>query len=205
VADLIITGRGGGSMEDLWAFNDERVARAIFDAETPVISAVGHEPDVTIADFVADMRAATPSNAAEIAVPHMDELREVLDHNASRMAAVLGRQLQRCRERLVDFRTKPVLETPLVYIGQRRQMQEHMRERFLSVCLRQNAAKRERFVELAAKLDALSPLKVLGRGFSVVKRSDGLVLARAQDVEIGDKISVTLQEGTIRCAVEGRD
>ncbi|MCL2588442.1 MAG: exodeoxyribonuclease VII large subunit, partial [Oscillospiraceae bacterium] len=127
VADLIITGRGGGSIEDLWAFNDEGVARAIFASEIPVISAVGHEPDVTIADFVADLRAATPSNAAELAVPHIDELREILDNNSARMAAVIRRQLHQYRERLSDFRGKPVLESPLSYIGQRRQAYEHMR------------------------------------------------------------------------------
>ncbi|MCL2842250.1 MAG: exodeoxyribonuclease VII large subunit [Oscillospiraceae bacterium] len=204
VADVIITGRGGGSIEDLWAFNDERVARAIFASQIPVISAVGHEPDVTIADFVADVRAATPSNAAELAVPHVDELREVLDSNGSRMEAVLRRQLYQYRERLTDFRTKPVLESPLGYIQQRRQVFLHMHERFSGACLRQVSARREQFVELAAKLDALSPLKVLGRGYSVVKRSDGHVIGSAKDVEIGDKISVTLKEGTLQCAVEGR-
>ncbi|MCL2569099.1 MAG: exodeoxyribonuclease VII large subunit [Oscillospiraceae bacterium] len=205
VADLIIAGRGGGSIEDLWAFNDESVARAIFASKIPVISAVGHEPDVTIADFVADVRAATPSNAAELAVPHIDELREILDHSRARMTMVVRRQLMQYRQRLTDFREKPVLESPLGYIQQRRLAFEHMRERLSAVAWQQTAARRERFVTLAAKLDALSPLKVLGRGFSVVKSGDGKVLNRAGDVKIGEKISVTLSEGTLHCAVEGRD
>ena len=205
VADLIIAGRGGGSIEDLWAFNDEGVARAIFASEIPVISAVGHEPDVTIADFVADLRAATPSNAAELAVPHVDELREILDHSGARMTAVVSRQLAQYRERLTDFRQKAVLESPLGYIAQRRQAYEHVRERLGGIARGQMAERREAYVGLAAKLDALSPLKVLGRGYSVVKRGDGQVLNRAKDVKVGEKISVTLSEGTLHCAVEGRD
>ncbi|MCL2562693.1 MAG: exodeoxyribonuclease VII large subunit [Oscillospiraceae bacterium] len=205
VADIIIAGRGGGSIEDLWAFNDERVARAIFASEIPVISAVGHEPDVTIADFVADVRAATPSNAAELAVPHVDELREILDNDGERMTAVISRQLAQYRERLADFRGKAVLESPLGYIGQRRQAYEHVRERLLGIARQQMAERRERYVGLAAKLDALSPLKVLGRGYSVVKSGDGRVLNRAGDVEIGENISVTLSKGTLHCIVEGRD
>jgi len=205
VADVIITGRGGGAIEDLWAFNDEVVARAIFASEIPVISAVGHEPDVTIADFVADVRAATPSNAAEIAVPHVDELREILDSSATRMTMVLERQLAQYRERLTDFRQKPVLESPVVYIKQRREALDFMRERLSGVASKLTAQRKERYVGLAAKLDALSPLKVLGRGFSMVKDADGRVLARATDVEIGEKISVTLSEGALTCIVEGRE
>jgi len=205
VADVIITGRGGGSIEDLWAFNDEGVARAIFASQIPVISAVGHEPDVTIADYVADVRAATPSNAAELAVPHMDELREVLDSSTNRMALTLNRQLAQYRERLTDFQQKPVLESPLGYLQQRREALSHMRERLSGASMKLSATWKEQYVGFAAKLDALSPLKVLGRGFSVVKGSDGHVLTEASDIEIGEKISVTLSKGTLHCLVEGRD
>ena len=205
VADVIITGRGGGSIEDLWAFNDEGVARAIFASEIPVISAVGHEPDVTIADYVADVRAATPSNAAELAVPHIDELREVLDSSTNRLALILNRQLAQYRERLTDFQQKPVLESPLGYLQQRREALLHMRERLSGTSIKLSATWKERYVGFAAKLDALSPLKVLGRGFSVVKGSDGHVLTEASDIEIGEKISVTLSKGTLHCLVEGRD
>jgi len=205
VADVIITGRGGGSIEDLWAFNDESVARAIFASEIPVISAVGHEPDVTIADYVADVRAATPSNAAEIAVPHIDELREILDSSTTRMTSILRRQLAQYRERLNDFQQKPVLESPLGYLGQRREALLHMRERLSGVAMKLTAARKEQYVGFAAKLDALSPLKVLGRGYSVVKDADGRVLAQASDVEIGEKISVRLSQGMLHCLVEGRE
>lgn len=205
VADVIITGRGGGSIEDLWAFNDEGVARAIFASHIPVISAVGHEPDVTIADYVADVRAATPSNAAEIAVPHMDELREILDSNTMRMTSTLWRQLGQYRERLTDFQHKPVLKSPLGYIGQRREALVYMRERLSGLALKLTAARKEQYVGFAAKLDALSPLKVLGRGFSVVKDAEGRVLTEASDVEIGEKISVRLSKGMLHCLVEGRE
>ena len=202
VADVIITGRGGGSMEDLWAFNDESVARAIFASEIPVISAVGHEPDVTIADFAADLRAATPSNAAELAVPHVDELREILDMDASRMESNLRRRLEYLRQRLSDLSAKPVLASPLGYITQRRQTLDHMRERLSGVSRGLVAAKREDYIRLGATLDALSPLKVLGRGYSVIKNEDGKIIKNKKDVAIGEKISVSLQKGILRCTVE---
>ncbi|MCL2827822.1 MAG: exodeoxyribonuclease VII large subunit [Oscillospiraceae bacterium] len=204
VADLIITGRGGGSIEDLWAFNDERVARAIHASEIPVISAVGHEPDVTIADFVADLRAATPSNAAELAVPHVDEFRESLDSDLSRMALAIRQRLKLYRHRLDQVGQKPVMASPIGYIIQKRRALDHVRERLGGVSGRLFSAKREEYVRLAASLDAMSPLKVLGRGYSVVKRGDGHVLRRAKDVEIGESISVVLREGTLHCTVEER-
>ena len=202
VADVIITGRGGGSMEDLWAFNDEGVARAIFESKIPVISAVGHEPDVTIADYVADLRAATPSNAAELAVPHVDELREILDNNTIRMERSLRRRLEYIRQRLSDLGEKPVLASPLGYITQRKQALEHTRERLVGIARAKLAAKRENYVRLGAALDALSPLKVLGRGYSVVKREDGKILNNTKDIKVGDEISVTLRKGSLRCKVE---
>ena len=202
VADVIITGRGGGSMEDLWAFNDETVARAIFASEIPVISAVGHEPDVTIADYVADLRAATPSNAAELAVPHIDELGEILDNCASRMEGGLRRRLDYIRQRLLDLSAKPVMASPLGYITHRRQAMNHTRERLSGTAQRILSAKREDYIRLGAALDAMSPLKVLGRGYSVIKNDSGKVLKNAKDVEIGQQISVTLQKGTLHCKVE---
>ena len=113
LADLLIVGRGGGSMEDLWAFNDERVARAIYASKIPVISAVGHEPDVTISDFVADLRAATPSNAAELAVPDQDALRQTLDSMSEAMAIAMNRRVKTAKERLDQLSNRPVLCSPL--------------------------------------------------------------------------------------------
>ena len=120
VADLIITGRGGGSIEDLWAFNDERVARAIYDSGIPVISAVGHEPDVTISDYVADARASTPSNAAEIAVPDQHELRDALDHLDIRSRQAMQKKLSQLSQKLAALAEKRVLTDPSVYIDNRR-------------------------------------------------------------------------------------
>jgi len=138
-------------------------------------------------------------------VPHVDELREILDNNGARMSAVVYRQLRQYRDRLRDFQEKAVLESPLGYIQQRRQVYEYMRERLSGIARQQMGTRRERYVEFAAKLDAMSPLKVLGRGYSVVKSGDGRVLNRAKDVEIGETINVALSEGALTCKVEGRE
>ena len=201
VADLIITGRGGGSLEDLWAFNDERVARAIFESEIPVISAVGHEPDVTISDYVADRRAATPSNAAELAVPDQMEIREALQSRDIRMAQALRKKLELLSRRLEELAKRPALTDPEVYLGAKRMALDHARERLGSAGDRLLAEKRKNQVALAAKLDALSPLKVLGRGYSIAQR-DGKAIRRAEDVGVGDAIEVKLAEGSLGCVVQ---
>ena len=205
VADVIITGRGGGSLEDLWAFNDEGVARAIFASDIPIVSAVGHEPDVTIADFVADVRAATPSHAAELITPHIDELREILDVNQDRMAATLTRLLETKRQRLNDFAEKPVLASPMGYLQQQRESLNYIQQRFLSTSQNYVNQRKERFVKNAASLDALSPLKVLSRGYGVVYDASGKTIQTAQDVPIGAKINIKLQEGSLNCVVEGSE
>ena len=204
VADVIITGRGGGSIEDLWAFSDEGVARAIFASDIPIVSAVGHEPDVTIADFVADVRAATPSHAAELTTPHIDELREMLDASQDRMAAILSRLLETKRQRLNDFAEKPVLATPMGYLHQQGEGLSHIRQRLLSVSQNYVNQRKERFVKNAASLDALSPLKVLSRGYGVVYDASGKTIQTSEDVPIGAKINIKLQTGSLDCIVEGR-
>jgi len=201
VADLIITGRGGGSLEDLWAFNDERVARAIFESEIPVISAVGHEPDVTISDYVADRRAATPSNAAELAVPDQMEIREALQSRDIRMAQALRKKLELLSRRLEELAKRPALTDPEVYLGAKRMALDHARERLGSAGDRLLAEKRKNQGTLAAKLDALSPLKVLGRGYSIAQK-DGKAIRRAGDVGVGDAIEVKLAEGSLGCVVQ---
>mgnify|MGYP001007584158 CR=1 FL=1 len=201
VADVLITGRGGGSMEDLWAFNDERVARAIFASEIPVISAVGHEPDVTISDFVADVRAATPSNGAELVAPDKEELRKRLAQTQARMAAAVERQLSLSRQRLEALAGKRVLQSPINYLQDKRMTLEYSRERLSSASQRLMQAKREQFVRLTAKLDAMSPLKVLSRGYSVVRTEDGSVLRRAADARLGDRIQIDLMQGTLLAEV----
>ena len=201
IADVIITGRGGGSIEDLWAFNDERVARAIYASEIPVVSAVGHEPDVTISDFVADVRAATPSNGAELVAPDKEELRKRLAQTQERMAAAVERQLSLSRQRLEALAGKRVLQSPMNYLQDKRMTLEYSRERLSSASQRLMQAKREQFVRLTAKLDAMSPLKVLSRGYSVVRTEDGSVLRRAADARPGDRIQIDLMQGTLLAEV----
>ena len=201
LADLIITGRGGGSIEDLWAFNDERVARAIFESEIPVISAVGHEPDVTISDFVADVRAATPSNAAELAAPDQAELRKKLSALQSTMTAAVENQISMERKHLAAIREKRVLSSPLGYVEERRMLLDFLQKRLVSAQERQLAGKKQQFIRLASSLDAMSPLKVLSRGYSVARKPDGTVLRDAADVKRGDTISVTLLHGSVQADV----
>lgn len=202
VADLIITGRGGGSIEDLWAFNDERVARAIYASEIPVISAVGHEPDVTIADFVADLRAATPSNGAELAVPDAMEVLERLRSLRSRMEQVLIRRIRQERAQLAQYASRRVLEDPSAAVDQKRILCDALTARMLSAAERVFRGKRERFVRACASLDALSPLKVLSRGYSVVKNAQGTVISRADALCIGETVGITLAVGEAECRVE---
>lgn len=201
VGDLIITGRGGGSMEDLWAFNDERVARAIYESELPVISAVGHEPDVTIADFVADVRASTPSNAAEIAVPDQMELLRWLRGVGERMAQAEEMKLELCRRRLQALAEKRVMKDQLAFVQDRRMLLTHLQQRLGDLSEKSVGAKRQRFSALAASLDAMSPLKVLGRGYAVARNGQG-ILKSYRDAAPGSRIEVALGEGSLECTVE---
>jgi len=201
-ADLIITGRGGGSIEDLWAFNDERVARAIFASVIPVISAVGHEPDVTIADFVADVRAATPSNAAEIAVPNILDVYNWLQSVDMRMRQSINNQLKAHRTRLYDISNKRVLQNPKNYIDDKRMLIDRSTEKLISAMQSKMYKAREHYAKSAASLDAMSPLKVLGRGYAIAYQPDGTVVKTAADVRHGDRMKVRLQKDEINCIVD---
>ena len=202
VADLIITGRGGGSIEDLWAFNDERVSRAIFASEIPVISAVGHEPDVTIADYVADRRASTPSNAAEIAVPDWHEMRESLESYEIRSRQAIAKKLTQCAQNLDALRGKRVLRDPAVYIDDRRIELDNMRDRLAAAQDRQLAEKKQRFVKLGSALDAMSPLRVLTRGYSITEDRDGQPVRSVQELAAGDHVRILFRDGRADCRVE---
>lgn len=202
VADLIIAGRGGGSLEDLWAFNDERVARAIYDSDIPVISAVGHEPDVTIADFVADARAATPSHAAELAVPDQMELREKLQGLSLHMARSQGRRLELLRRRLDELSRKRVLTDPLAPVQDKRLRLDHVQKELCHAALARLAGPKRQTAALAAALDALSPLKVLGRGFALVTDGDGKPLRQAEEELVGSRVAARLARGVLLCRVE---
>ena len=202
VADLIITGRGGGSMEDLWAFNDERVARAIYESELPVISAVGHEPDVTIADYVADQRASTPSNAAEIAVPDQAELLRWLRGTEDRMIQSQAQRLETLRQKLELLAGKRVMTDQLAYVQDKRMELLHVQQRLGDLSNAAVSQKRRRFSTLAASLDAMSPLKVLGRGYAMARNEAGQILKSYRDVAAGEEVTVTLGEGGFTCRVE---
>ena len=202
IGDVIITGRGGGSMEDLWAFNDERVARAIYDCETPIISAVGHEPDVTISDFVADARASTPSNAAEIAVPDQMELLRWLRGAGDRMVQCETGRLEAARQRLDNLASKRVMRDQLAYVQDKRMELAHLQQRLGDLSGALLSRRRQRFSALAAALDAMSPLKVLGRGYAVARSQDGTILKSGREVAPGDRVSVTLSEGGFDAVVE---
>ena len=202
VCDLIITGRGGGSIEDLWAFNDERVARAIFESEIPIISAVGHEPDVTISDYVADLRAATPSNAAELAVPDVSELRETLSSQEVRTMQGMRKKLSETKSRLSDLSSRRVLQNPTAYIDQKRLELDSTHNALISRAERLLNGKKQAYIKYAASLDALSPLKVLGRGYSIATDLSGTPISSAEDVSVGDKLRVSLSRGVLLCTVD---
>jgi len=205
VADLIITGRGGGSIEDLWAFNDERVARAIYESEIPVISAVGHEPDVTIADFVADLRAATPSNGAELAVPDQEELYETLHQLSLRYGEAMQKKLKLRRDRLQMYAERRVLRDPMSSVEDRRQLLDHISDRLAAAQSGKLARMRQSQIAYAAKLDALSPLKVLTRGYAIPKNEAGRSIRSVSDTRVGEHITLTLTDGALRCAVEEKE
>ena len=202
LADVIITGRGGGSIEDLWAFNDERVARAIYNSEIPVISAVGHEPDVTISDFVADCRASTPSNAAEIAVPDQKELFNTLQGTGNRLIQAELNLLEKESRRLAGLADKRALKDPSAFLQDRKLYLDFIQQKLAGTARSLLEEDNRRFAQLAAKLDAMSPLKVLGRGYAMAQNMDGTVLKSAQQVNAGDRITVRLGEGRLECTVD---
>ena len=224
--DLIITGRGGGSKEDLWAFNEEVVARAVFVSNIPVISAVGHEPDVTIVDYVADLRAATPSNAAELAVPDQRSVRSRLDQLSARLARseqdrLIGarRELERLKNsRALTNIKAPIQDQRLEVDGLRRRMGLALRREVEGGKQRLNIKKsrlpqamrarlekqRGKLGRLSAGLDALSPLKVLGRGYAIARTGENVVSSLAE-VRINEALDVLVSDGVLRCEVKEKE
>ena len=196
LADLLIVGRGGGSLEDLWAFNEECVAHAIYQSEIPIISAVGHEPDVALSDFVADLRAATPSNAAELAVPDQSALQQALDSYSLTMVNILKTRLNGYKRHLRALSESNVLTNPVSYIQQRRLALGHIQTKMTSAQHRNIHRYKNKFIAFTAKLDALSPLSVLSRGYRIMQNNSSVVHSVAQ-VAVGDRVSVTLSDGKI--------
>ena len=202
VADLIITGRGGGSIEDLWAFNDERVARAIYVSRIPVISAVGHEPDVTISDYVADRRASTPSNAAEIAVPDCREIADLLDAFELRSSQAMRKRITALRDRLDFCSTRRVITAPTAAFDLRRLEVDRMRERMSAAGEKQVSRCRQQFVALTSAMEAMSPLRVLTRGYAIASSEEGECVRSVAQLQKGDRLSLRLCDGTAQCLVE---
>ena len=223
-ADVILCGRGGGSMEDLWAFNEEVTARAIYASEIPVISAVGHEPDVTIADFVADLRAPTPSGAAELAVPDRADWKATLEMLDARLRAAVGKQTEMRRRQLQSLSERLSVRTPVRYIAEKRLVLDTLTERLQGTVPARLAHERQqlrtaqnrllaagrgnlhrarlRFTQTVASLDAMSPLRVLSRGYAVAtKGARGAVVTDAAALKEGDALHIRFAKGAADCRV----
>lgn len=197
-ADTLIVGRGGGSIEDLWAFNEEITARAIFKSEIPVISAVGHETDFTIADFVADLRAPTPSAAAEIAVPSALELRDRINTDQSRILRNITGRIESSRLLLNRFK----MRTPKDQIDEYNLRIDSLVKSIESSVKMKTMMLKRQFSAAAAKLDALSPLQTLSRGYSIPTAEDGTVIRSAKEMKSGMEFTLRLKDGNAECVVK---
>lgn len=201
-ADVIIIGRGGGSIEDLWEFNDEGLARAVYNSEIPVISAVGHETDFTICDFVADMRAPTPSAAAELAVPDANELQYALSALKNRMFLNVSSGIADRRSRLEYLTSKGVLKSPDEMLSNRSQRLDTAFSKMLSSYENRIGGKKVEFISAATALSKLDPMSVLMRGFAFVSDKNGKNVYSSQALEKGDKINVRFHDGSAVCEVK---
>jgi len=201
-ADVLIVGRGGGSIEDLWAFNEEVVARTIFASEIPIVSAVGHEVDFTIADFVADMRAPTPSAAAELVVPSQIELSERINTMNSRMLYSLNQWLTTRRTRVANIIDKPIMQTPVTKIDERRLRLDNITKHFENAGQTKLANKRQQFLLNTSKLESLSPLSIMNRGFAAVKSQNGEFIKSAKQMKTGDSVNVLMSDGNVKCDIK---
>ena len=204
-ADVIILGRGGGSMEDLWCFNDENVARAVFASEIPVISAVGHETDFTITDFVADMRAPPPSAAAELATTPLAERREAFHRLELRLERDVSALLTSCRRRLDLLKSRPVMERPLERIYRTMMDVEETQQRLDKEMTNRLMQRAERWQYLTNRLEAASPLAVMSRGYVMAVTSSGNLLTSVKQAEVGDRVTLHLQDGKIETNIQEKE
>ncbi len=200
LADVLIVARGGGSLEDLWPFNEEVVARAIYDSEIPVISAVGHETDFSISDFVADLRAPTPSAAAELAVPNIDDVKYTIDQYENQYKVLLKRKVQLMRAKYEMIMENKSFKNPLLIIENKTLLVDKIEKEIMDLFKNIVQKKEARFNELVVGIDALSPLKTLLRGYSIVEKDDRVVKS-AQDLKSGDEINIILNDGKINANV----
>ena len=196
LADVLIIGRGGGSLEDLWPFNEEIVARAIYDSDLPIISAVGHETDFTIADFVADLRAPTPSAAAELAVPNIEDVEYTIKTYQNRYRVALKRRVELMKLRYEKCMTRRVFKEPLQKINERAITLDILVKSIQNSIQNKLHKSKTSAVEIITKLDALSPLKTLARGFNIAEKN-GKIITKKQDVNLGDEITLRFIDGNV--------
>ena len=201
LADVLIIGRGGGSIEDLWPFNEEIVARAMFNSEIPIISAVGHETDFTIADFVADLRAPTPSAAAELAVANIDDVRETLKTYNNRYKVSLKKKIELMKMSYEKCMTRQAFKNPTQKINEQYMLIDMKVKSLQNSILLKIKEDKTKFVKEVAKLDALSPLKTLTRGYSIISKQDGRIAKEAKDLSQGEKVSIRLSDGSVDAQV----
>lgn len=198
LADVLIIGRGGGSLEDLWPFNEEIVARAIYDSEIPIISAVGHETDFTIADFVADLRAPTPSAAAELAVQNIDDVKYTLDSYKKRYKNSLKKKLELMKLQYEKCMTKQVFANPMQKINEQYMIIDMKVKKIQSLIEIKIKEEKTKFVKEISKLDALSPLKTLSRGYSIVTADNGSIISSIKETNRNQKINIRLNDGSVK-------
>lgn len=203
--DVIIIGRGGGSIEDLWAFNDETLARTIFGSKIPVISGVGHEIDFTICDFVADVRAATPSAAAELATPNLEESISKINSFKSRSISVLQAKIIESKSRLNSICSMKVLKKPETILEIPKIKLENIKSDLVNSIKNRISSAKSTFTNTVSKINALNPLSVLTRGFSVVSNSSGAVVKSVKQVSINSEINIKLSDGAIKASVISKE
>ncbi len=200
--DTIIVGRGGGSIEDLWAFNEEAVAQAVFDCSVPIISAVGHETDVTITDFVADLRAPTPSAAAELAVCDFGQLEERMEEYAVDMQRLCGRTIQGCRSRAAQYGVRLRYLSPLYILRTKKTQSASLEERLQAAMERRLQEARHSLALYAAQMKGLSPLEKLSQGYAYASDKDGKTLSSVTQVSVGEQIRVYVKDGSLLAQVQ---
>ena len=200
LADVLIVARGGGSLEDLWPFNEEVVAREIYDSEIPVISAVGHETDFSISDFVADLRAPTPSAAAELAVPNIDDVKYTIEQYENQYKVLLKRKVQLMRAKFDMIMENKSFKNPLLIVENKTLLLDKLEKEIIDLFKNIIQRKEAKFNELVVGLDALSPLKTLLRGYSIVEKDDKVVKS-ASDLNVGDNIKIILNDGNVNANI----
>ena len=199
--DVIIVARGGGSLEDLWPFNEEITARAIFESEIPIISAVGHETDFTIADFVADLRAPTPSAAGELAVPELNELKWKISNSERQLCVLLNKKVEIMRNKYNSLKNSRVLKDPFDIIRQRTITVQNFEKQLIDKVNLELKDNKIKLISAVSKLDTLSPLKTLTRDYAILEKEDRSIITSVDDVKSGDIVKVVLQDGEKKASI----